>query len=67
MATYRNTLLKGFISKEKAEQLLGGERAIVVTYRGTCMHISRNDFEDIVIDLYDIANEEPMCGEFDRI
>lgn len=67
---YQNVLLRGVISKQKALELLSPkgwmENEVIVKYRGKDIIISRDDMEDVCIDLYDTELEEAVGGEFEE-
>lgn len=67
---YRNVLLRGVISREKALELLSPygwfEKEIILKYRGVDIIISRDDMGDFCIDLYDTELKEAKGGEFEE-
>jgi hypothetical protein len=69
---YRNVLLKGVISKEKALDLLSKsklgymENEVILKWRGKDIIVSRDDMGDVCIDLYDTELEEAEGGEFEE-
>lgn len=67
MKVYRNIKLKGVISKNRALALLGGERELITTIKNQYIIISRNDFEDINIDLYNMVLRESVGGAFEEL
>jgi hypothetical protein len=62
---FRNVLLKGVISKQRALDLLGMELSVIVNIKGKDIIISRDDMEDINIDLY--VDGENLGGELEEL
>jgi len=62
---FRNVLLKGVISKRRALDLLGMELSVIVNIKGKDIIISRDDMEDINIDLY--VDGENLGGELEEL
>lgn len=64
---YRNTKLKGVISRDKALELLNGDLVKIIHYRKHDIIISIDDMYNIDIDLYDTENQESIGGDFEEI
>lgn len=65
MKVFRNEVLKGIISKERALALLGLELSVVVNIKGYDVIISRDDMDNINIDY--LEDGESAGGQFDEL
>ena len=62
---YRNVLLKGIISKQRALKLKGLQNQVIVNIRGIDIIISVDDMYDIDIDIW--KDDECLGGEFEEL